>query len=210
MDFTIRFETALSGETGDNVLASEFQELTIEAEPLAMVLLFNTAPVKPRGRKRRRSIWVRNLLACGRAVEPGKASELVSAARRNLLSQGSFKIAEKQKWCFGPELFAHEEQRRKWRKQKDRCGGANSLRICNGGDTLSESTVSNLIMILQERHKRAGRKSDGGFATRLALSEQRCLTLIGKSADEATGQVIERPIGIIGIITVPLTCDQDV
>ncbi len=194
MDFTIHFETAFSGETRDNVSASEFQELTIEAEPLAMVLLFNSAPVKPRGRKRRRSIWVRNLLACGRVVEPGKASELVSAARRNRLSQGSLKIAEKQKWCFCPELFAHEKQRRKWGKQKDRCRGTNGSRICNGGDTLSESTISDLIMILQERHERAGWKSDGGFATRLALSEHRCLTLIGESADKATAQVIERPI----------------
>src|SRR5258708_18367293 len=98
---------------------------------------------------------------CGKSITPGrggfvdggKGAQLNSRARRNRLSQGSLKIAEKQKWCFCPELFAHEKQRRKWGKQKDRCRGTNGSRICNGGDTLSESTISDLITILQERHE---------------------------------------------------------
>ncbi len=138
-----------------------------------MLRLCNSIPVKPRGRKSCDRIRVGDLLARRRVVglrrELCKMSELFSPARRNRRGQVLPKIAEKEKWCFRSEFFAHEEQR--WgRGEQQYCQhGAHRAWICNFGDTFAEGAVSDLIMVLQEGDKRSQRQASRGFATGLAI-----------------------------------------
>ena len=130
-----------------------------------MLRLRNRIPVEPAGFKGSAIVRVGDLLACGFVVEPGKASELFSPARCNRRGQVFPKIAEEKKRRFTPKFFTHEEQWWRRREQHDFERRANRAGICNLVDTFAESTVSDLIVILQEGNERGERHSRRGLTT---------------------------------------------
>src|SRR5271157_1432883 len=175
-----------------------------------MARLHNDAPVELRGLKGFGSAGVWNPLAFGRVMESGKMSELISPARGNSSSQILLEITEKEKRCFSPELFTHEEQRRGRREQEDRHGRAYSTAIRNLDDALAECTVSDLVVILKEGDKCSRRQALGGFTTRFAIPVGGNLTLVRESMGQATAYLIDWTLRIVRIITVPFTSDQHV
>src|SRR5580704_2128352 len=110
----------------------------------------NHAPVEPRGLKRCCGIRVGNPLAFGRVGESRKMRELVSPTLGDCRSQVLLEIAEKKEWCFSSKLFSHEEKWRRGREQEDRGRRAYSATIRNVNDSVSERTVSDLVVILKE------------------------------------------------------------
>src|SRR5260370_18090488 len=105
-------------------------------------------------------------------------SELISQACGNSSSQILLEITEKEKRCFSPELFTHEEQRWGRREQEDRRCCADSTAIRHPNDPLAECPVSDLVMILKEGDKCSRRQALGGFTTRFAIPVERNLALV--------------------------------
>ena len=137
-------------------------------------------------------------------------SELISPARSDSRGQVLLEIAEEEKRRFRAELFAHEEQGRGRRKQKDCRCRAHGASIRNRSDPFAERTVSDLIMILKERDKRSGRQALGGFTAAFAVPVLGDFTLVCESFDQTTAQLIERTFEIVRIIAVSLARDQHV
>src|ERR1035441_1722772 len=175
-----------------------------------MARLHNDAPVELRGLKGACIAGVGNPLAFSGVIESGKMSELISPARGNSSSQILLEITEKEKWCFSPELFTHEEQRRGRRKQEDLRRRAYSTAIRNLNDPLAECPVSDLVMILKERDKCSRRQALGGFTARFAIPVEGNLALVRESVGKTTAQLIDWTLRIVRIITVPFTSDQHV
>ena len=100
-------------------------------------------------------------------------SELISPARGNSSSQVLLEITEKEKRCFSPELFTHEEQRWGRREQEYRRRRAYRTVIRDLNDPLAECPVSDLVMILKERDKCSRRQALGGFTTGFAIPVER-------------------------------------
>src|ERR1700691_4261610 len=132
-----------------------------------MIGLRNHSPVEARGLERCRGVGIGYCCAARWVIE---ASEFIAASRRNGFRQTFLKIAEEEEWCFRAELLAHEKQGRKRCKQKNRRCGAKGFWICDCRDPFSEGAVADLIMILQERDKRRGRQTSGGFTAYLSIS----------------------------------------
>ncbi len=143
-------------------------------------------------------------------MESGKTSELISPTRGNSSRQILLKLTEKEKWCFSPELFPHEEQWRGRREQEDRRRRVYCTVIGNLNDPLAECPVPDLVMILKEGDKGSRRQALGGFTARFAIPVQRTLALVCESRDQATAQLIDWTLRIVRIITVPFTGDQHV
>src|SRR6202158_1738836 len=134
-----------------------------------MARLHNGAPVELRGLKGSGIAGIRNPLAFSGVIESGKASELISSARGNRSSQILLEITEKEKRCFSPELFTHEEQRWGRREQEDRRRRAYRTVIRDLNNSLAECSVTDLVMILKERDKCSRRQALGGFTTLFAI-----------------------------------------
>src|ERR1700736_5939315 len=118
-----------------------------------MARLPSDAPVELRGLKGAGIAGVGNPRASSGVIESGKMSELISPARGNGSSQILLEITEKEKRCFRPELFTHEEQRWGRREQEDRRRRAYRTVIRDLNDPLAERPVTHLVMILKERDK---------------------------------------------------------
>src|SRR5450755_2636971 len=150
-----------------------------------MLRLRNRIPVEPAGFKGSGIVRIRDLLACGFVVEPGKASELFSPAGCNRRGQVFPKIAEKEKRRFAPKFFTHEEQWRRGREQHDFERRANWAGICNLEDSFAERTVSDLIVILEEGNERGERHARRGFTTGFTIFVRGLFALVPESADQA-------------------------
>src|SRR6202158_4543630 len=175
-----------------------------------MARLHNDAPVELRGLKGSGIAGVGNPLAFSGVIESGKMSELISPARGNSGSQILLEITEKEKRCFSPELFTHEEQRWRRREQEDRRRRSYRTAIRNLNDPLAECPVSDLVMILKEGDKCSRRQALGGFTTRFAIPVEGNLALVRESVGKATAQLIDGTLRVVRIITVPSTSDQHV
>src|SRR5260370_4326779 len=115
-----------------------------------MARLHNDAPVELRGLKGSGITGVGNPLAFSGVIESGKMSELISPARGNSSRQILLEITEKEKRCFSPELFTHEEQRWGRREQEDRRRRAYRTAIRNPHDPLAAFPGSELVVILKD------------------------------------------------------------
>src|SRR5208282_443399 len=182
--------------------------MAIEAEPLSMVRLRNHAPVEAGGFKGCGSVRIGDPLAFGWLTELSKMSELNSPAGGNGRSQILLEIAKKKKRRLRSELFAHEQQRRRRGKQKNCRRRANGTWIRKLGDALAERTVSDLIMILEEGDKRAGRQALGCLTAGFAVSVKGSLALVSESFNQTTAQLVERMFGVVRVVSILLTRDQ--
>src|SRR5580704_421218 len=207
MHLEVCLEPACTVKTGDNVFGPQFQ-LAIEAEPFCMVRLRSRAPVKVRGCKGGGCIRIGDPCAFGRVSELSEMRELIAPARGNGCSQSLIEIAEKEKWRFRSEFFAHKQQRRRRGEQKNcRCRTDGSW-ICEFGDALAERAVSDLIVILKEGDERGQRQVIGCLAANCAVSVKRRLALVSESLDQAAAQLVERTFGVVRVVSVFLTCDE--
>ena len=77
------------------------------------------------------------------------------------------------------------------REQEDRDRRAYGATIRNVNDSLSERTVSDLVVILKEGDKGGERQALGGFTARFAIPVRGNLALIRESVYQATAQLIE-------------------
>src|SRR5260370_14938004 len=175
-----------------------------------MARLHNDAPVELRGLKGSGIAGVGNPLAFSGVIESGKMSELISPARGNSGSQILLEITEKEKRCFSPKLFTHEEQRWGRREQEDRRRRAYRTLIRKLNDPLAECTVPDLIMILKEGDKCSRRQALGGFTAGFAISVEGNLALVRESVGKATAQLIDWTLRVVRIIAVLFTSDQHV
>src|SRR5207247_8405575 len=99
-------------------------------------------------------VRIGNPLALRGIVKPCEAGEFVPSALRNRFRQIFFKIAKEEERGHRTKLFAHEEKRRRRRHQQDRHRNSNCASIAKRDDSLSESAISDLIVILEKRNKR--------------------------------------------------------
>src|SRR5579863_8933558 len=155
------------------------------------------APVEPRSLKRCFGVRVGNPLTFGRVGESRKMRELISPTLGDCSCQVLLEIAEKKEWCFSSKLFPHEEKWRRGREQQDRSRRPHSATVCKFNDSLSESSVSDLIMILKKGDKCGERQTCGGFTTRFAIPIRGSFTLIRESGYQAAAQLIESTFRIV-------------
>src|SRR5208282_4736822 len=156
-----------------------------------MVRLRNHAPVEAGRCKGCGRVRIGESLAFGWVAELSEMSELVSPAGGNGLSQILLEITKKKKRRLRSELFAHEQQRWRRSKQKNCRRRTNGTWIRKLDDPLAERAVSDLIMILEEGDKRAGRQALGCLTAGFAVSVKGSLALVSESFNQTTAQLVE-------------------
>src|SRR5215470_12686952 len=142
-------------------------------------------------------------------MELREAAKLLAAPFADLVGQVGPKFTEKQKWSAGCELFSHEEQRRGGSQKQHGERHFNFSCICQAGDPLAKGPVSDLIVVLQERHK-AGKRQ---IATRLtapaAFLVQRRLALKGVTLRQTARQMSCRIVGIVLVVAIGLCSEKN-
>jgi hypothetical protein len=123
--------------------------------------------------------------------------EFVSPTLGDCRSEILFEIAEKEEWRFGSKLFAHEEKWGGGREQEDRGRRAQGTTVCNVSDSLSERTVSDLVMILKKGDKGGERQALGSLTTWFTIPVRGNFALIRESIYQAMAQLIERAFRIV-------------
>ena len=84
-----------------------------------------------------------------------------------------------------------------------------NLRVHQLPDALAEGAIAHLVMVLQEGNKGGGRQVATGLAPGFSVAEGGGLTLIGKPFGQATAQMRDRSVGIVGVVAVPLSGEHD-
>ena len=83
------------------------------------------------------------------------------------------------------------------REQEDRGRRAQGTTVCNVSDSLSERTVSDLVMILKKGDKGGERQALGSLTTWFAIPVRGNFALIRESIYQAMAQLIERAFRIV-------------
>src|SRR6185503_9497909 len=112
---------------------------------------------------------VGDALADFRVLERGEALELLAATVAHGIAELAVEVAEKEERLLTAPLFAHEEERRRWREELNGAQGLQGPVVGEGKKAFAEGAVADLVMVLEEIDEARGREVLARLAARLVV-----------------------------------------
>src|SRR6185312_8487748 len=173
------------GQARHDLALAQIEQLTVERSDLAIRLLdrgYDLAALESVDGQR-----IGDALACIGRGESRKAGEFAAASLAHGVAEIAGEIAEEQERHGRTDFLSHEEQRRRWREKLDRDRRYQRLARHQRDQPLAESSIADLVVVLQEVDESQRRQMRARLAAR-RIPERRMLALIGKSMSQRAAE----------------------